>query len=125
MDYAPKGQRDTRIVSHIYLELTEPLPAGAVVTVTTPTDLAVLQPVDSTPQSTLTDTAAQALEVTDQNTAPAGLTFAPAATLGAALSLGNLAPGEVRAFWLRREPQNTAAMSGDSVTIRVTGETLP
>ena len=81
--------------------------------------------VDSTPKSTLTDSVAQALEVTDQNTAPAGLTFAAAATLGAALSLGNLAPGEVRAFWLRREPQNTAAMSGDGVTIRVTGETLP
>ena len=81
--------------------------------------------VDSTAKSNLTDSAAQALEVSDENTAPAGLTFTAAASLGAALSLGNLLPGEVRAFWLRREPQNTAAMTGDGVTVRVTGETLP
>lgn len=80
---------------------------------------------DSTAKSTLTASPAQALEVTDENTAPTGLSFSAATTLGAALSLGNLAPGEVRAFWLRREPQNTAAMTGDGVTVRVTGETLP
>ena len=81
--------------------------------------------VDSTPKSALTSGSAQALEITDEKTAPAGLTFTAAASLGAALSLGNLAPGEVRAFWLRREPQNTAAVTGDGVTLRVTGETLP
>lgn len=42
VDYAPKGKRDTRIVSRIYLELAEPLFEGAVVTVTTPGDTTIL-----------------------------------------------------------------------------------
>lgn len=80
---------------------------------------------DPTAASDLTSGAAQAVDIADENTAPAGVAFVAAASLGAAINLGDIAPGKVRGFWLRREARNTSALAGDGVTIRVTGETLP
>lgn len=81
--------------------------------------------VDPTAASELTSGVAQAVDIADENTAPAGVAFVAAATLGAAINLGDIAPGKVRAFWVRREGRNTSALAGDGVTLRVTGETLP
>jgi hypothetical protein len=40
--------------------------------------------------------------VANENTAPAGVTFVPAASEGAALNLGNIPAGQHRALWIRR-----------------------
>lgn len=52
---------------------------------------------------------------------------ASASAFGAGpLSLGSLAPGQVKGVWLRRTvPAATAALDPDGVVLRVTGDTLP
>lgn len=68
---------------------------------------------------------AQADEIADENTAPgAGVgSFSSPTTKGAGLSLGNIAPAQVRAIWVRRTAANSAALDNDGVTIRVEGDT--
>jgi hypothetical protein len=62
--------------------------------------------------------------VADERTAPAGVTFAPAATIGAALALGDIPAGQSRALWLRRTvTAGAAAAASDASTLRVTGDT--
>lgn len=79
---------------------------------------------DSTAASALASGSAQALTVANETTAPAGpLTFSSPTTSGAGVSLGNIPAGQVKAFWVRRTAANTAALSGDGVTIAVTGDT--
>ena len=67
----------------------------------------------------------QALEVSDSSVAPTGVSFSAAATLGAALALSDLAPGECKAVWVKRTATNSGTLSNDSVTFRISGETLP
>jgi hypothetical protein len=67
--------------------------------------------------------AAQAVTVADENTAPAGVAFSSPTTAGSGVSLGNIGVGQVKAFWIRRTAANTVALSGDGVTIAVTGDT--
>lgn len=43
-----------------------------------------------------------AVEIADEFTAPAGVTFAAHNTSGTALTVGTLEPGEYKAFWVRR-----------------------
>ena len=63
---------------------------------------------------------AQAAEIADEGTAPTGVgAYSAAATLGAALSIGNLTPGQVKAVWVRRTAANTAAVDNDGVTFQV------
>ena len=65
----------------------------------------------------------QAARVAAETTAPTGVgSFSTPTTAGTGLSLGDLAPGQVRAFWVRRTLANTAAQA-DGVTFAVTGET--
>lgn len=67
---------------------------------------------------------AQAAEITDENTAPTGVgAFSAAATLGAALVIGDLTPGQVKAVWARRTAANTAAINNDGVTFQVECDT--
>lgn len=47
VEYAPKGPRDTRIGSHMFLRLQTPLEPGRTVTITTPTDQNILLPSES------------------------------------------------------------------------------
>lgn len=79
--------------------------------------------VDSTAASDHEAAGAQALEVADEGTAPLGLTFYAAATLGAALSLGEIAAGQVKAIWIERTAANTAALANDGGVLRITGGT--
>lgn len=79
--------------------------------------------VDSVASSVLGASSAQALEVTDENTAPAAISFSAPTTRGAGLSLGNIAAGSVKAFWVRRTAANTAALDNDGLTIVVSGDT--
>jgi hypothetical protein len=63
---------------------------------------------------------AQAAEITDEQTAPSGVS----AFGTSALTLGNIGPGQVRAVWLRRTvPASTAAINLDGVVLAATGET--
>lgn len=74
---------------------------------------------DTTAASVIGATAAQAKEVADENTAPATQTFtSPTASPG--ISLGSIAPGQCRAFWIRRTvPAAAAAQSNDGGTLRL------
>ena len=78
---------------------------------------------DTTAASALGSATAQALTVANETTAPAGVSFSAPTTAGAGISLGSIPAGSVKAFWIRRTAANTAALSGDGVTIAVSGDT--
>lgn len=80
--------------------------------------------VDSVAASAVGNASAQALEVTDETTAPSGpLSFSSPTTAGTGLSLGNIAAGSCKAIWIRRTAANSAAKDNDGVTIAVSGDT--
>ena len=61
--------------------------------------------------------------IVDENTAPSGITFVPAATQGAGVVLGDIPAGQHRAVWLRRTVNAGTAAASDSFTLRATGNT--
>jgi hypothetical protein len=61
--------------------------------------------------------------VVNEQTAPSGVSFSAAASEGAAISLGDIPPGQHRAVWLRRVVNAAAAASSDTATLRVKGDT--
>lgn len=62
--------------------------------------------------------------VANESTAPTGVTFSSPANQGAALSIGNIPPGEHKAIWVKRIVNaGAAAYNGDSATIRVQCDT--
>lgn len=81
---------------------------------------------DSTAASAIGSASAQALTGTTE-TAPGGsvtgLSYSSPTTAGTGISLGNIPSGQCKAFWVRRTAANSAALSGDGVTIAVTGDT--
>lgn len=80
--------------------------------------------VDSVAASAVGNASAQALEVTNETTAPAGpLSFSSPTTAGTGLSLGNIAAGSCKAIWIRRTAANSSAKDNDGVTIAVSGDT--
>jgi hypothetical protein len=82
--------------------------------------------VDTTAASLVGSAAAQALTIGSLTTAPAGVTFASPTTYAAALiavPLGTIPVGSCRAIWVKRSAANTAALSGDGVTLAVQGDT--
>jgi len=80
--------------------------------------------VDPTAASAIGATAAQAVEVADENTAPTGVTFTAPTVLADAINLGDIAAGSCRAFWVRRTAANTAALANDGVTLRINGQSV-
>lgn len=80
--------------------------------------------VDPTAASAIGSASAQALEVADEDTAPVGVVFTSPTDLANAIVLGDIAPGECRAFWIRRTAANTAALANDSVQLRFAVESL-
>ena len=80
--------------------------------------------IDDVAASAIGSASAQAAEIANETTTPTGVgAFSSPTTKGAGLSLGNLAPGECRAVWVRRTAGNNAALNNDGVTIRVEGDT--
>lgn len=79
---------------------------------------------DSTASLAVGSSSVQALTIADDTTAPAGASFSSPTTQGTALTLGDIAPGFVKAFWVRRTAANTAAVDNDGVTLAVFGDTL-
>lgn len=62
--------------------------------------------------------------VANESTAPTGVTFSSAASLGAALALGNIPAGQHRAVWVKRIVNaGAAAYNDDQVILRVQGDT--
>lgn len=81
--------------------------------------------VDDIAASAIGSAAAQAAEVADEDTAPAGVgAFSSPTTLANGIVVGDIAAGECRAIWVRRSASNSAAQSNDGVTLRVQGETI-
>lgn len=78
---------------------------------------------DTTAASALGSATAQALTIANETTAPSGVTFSSPITQGAAVSLGTIPAGQVKAFWIRRTASNSAAQSNDGVTFTVGGDT--
>lgn len=66
---------------------------------------------------------AQAAQIANESTAPAGVTFSAPTDKASGLSIGNLGPGQCRAIWMRRTAANTPALDADGVTLRVEGDT--
>jgi hypothetical protein len=67
--------------------------------------------------------AAQALNIANVNTAPAGLVFTTPTTLGTALTLGAIPNGYCRPVWIKRTAANSAAVANDGCVLRVSGGT--
>jgi hypothetical protein len=63
----------------------------------------------------------QAAVVADENTAPTGVS-----AFGSSATLGDIAPGQVKAFWVKRTvAPGTTAIAGDGVILEVDCDTLP
>lgn len=78
---------------------------------------------DTTAASAIGSASAQALQVANETTAPAGVSFSSPTTSGTGVSLGTIPSGQCKAFWVRRTASNSAALSNDGVTLSVTGDT--
>lgn len=80
--------------------------------------------VDNIAASALASASAQAAQIATETTAPTGVgAFSSPTTSATGLALGSIPSGQVRAVWVRRTAANSAALSGDGVTIAVTGDT--
>ena len=79
---------------------------------------------DGTGVISATSATAQAERVANENTAPTGETFSSPATKTAGIAVPNIPAGSCIGIWIRRSATNSAALAGDSVTIRVEGDTL-
>jgi hypothetical protein len=74
--------------------------------------------VDNIAASAKGGSSAQSATIANETTAPSGVgSFSSPTTDGTGLSLGDLAPGQVRAIWIRRTAQNSAALAADGVTL--------
>ena len=80
---------------------------------------------DPTAASAIGSASAQAVEIANDTTAPAGVTgWVTPTTYAAGIVLGNLAPGQCRAYWIRRTGANSAPLSAESVLFRARCQTL-
>ena len=63
---------------------------------------------------------AQAATIANENTAPAGVTFS-----AGPLTIGDMAPGTVQGFWIKRTVPSGASAANDGAVFSITGDTLP
>jgi hypothetical protein len=68
---------------------------------------------DPAAASAVGSASAQAAEIANESTAPAGVTFSTPTDKATGIAFGDLAPGECRAFWVRRTAANSAALDND------------
>lgn len=61
--------------------------------------------------------------IANETTAPTGITFVAAASLGAGTALGDIPAGQHRAVWLRRTIDAGTVAASDTFTLRATGDT--
>jgi len=62
--------------------------------------------------------------IADEGTAPSGVSFSTPTSAGSGVSLGSLAAGESKAFWIRRTVNENAANGSDSATLGFRCETV-
>lgn len=68
--------------------------------------------------------AAEEQTIANENTAPSGVSFSAPASFAAGLLIGDLAPSEYKAVWLRRTvTAGAAAYNTDGATVAVQGDT--
>lgn len=80
--------------------------------------------VDTTSQSLVSSASAQLVTIASRTTAPAGASFSSPTTFGTGVALGTLTKGGYgRGLWVRRTAANTAALSGDGMTLSIQGDT--
>jgi len=64
-----------------------------------------------------------ATTITNETTAPSGVTFSAPSTKSGGLSLGTLATNDYYAIWIRRNvPASTSAYTGNTFTLKVEGD---
>lgn len=80
--------------------------------------------VDATAASAIGSAGAQAVQVANELTPPAGVGFSAPVTQGTALALGDIPPGQCKALWVKRTATNSTALSNDGVTLRMQGNSL-
>lgn len=78
---------------------------------------------DPAAASAIGSSTAQAAVIANSTTAPSGVTFSAPVTDGAGLAVGDIAPGQVKAFWIKRSAANTSALNNDGFTIDVSFDT--
>lgn len=79
---------------------------------------------DNIAASAKASASAQAATIATETTAPSGVSaFSAPTTKAGGLSLGTIAAGQVKAFWVRRTAANTAAVDADGTTFNVAGDT--
>lgn len=79
---------------------------------------------DPTAPSPVGQAGVQAIEVADENTAPAGVVFTSPTTYVTGVALGTIPAGQCKALWIRRTATASAALPNDGVTIRITGDSV-
>jgi hypothetical protein len=81
--------------------------------------------VDNIAASAKGSSSAQAAQIANETTGPSGTgAFSSPTTDGSGLALGDLAPGQVRAVWIRRTAANTSALTDDGFTLGVSFDTV-
>lgn len=82
--------------------------------------------VDPAAASLKTSSTAQAAVISSATTAPAGVTtwVGTSATNAGGLSLGTIAPGFVKAVWIKRTATNSAPLNNDGFGLQVDFDTL-
>jgi hypothetical protein len=78
---------------------------------------------DTTAASSAGSAVAQALTIANETTAPVGVTFSTPTTKAAGLTVGDLGPGQCRAFWVKRTANNTGAVNADGFSFSLEGDT--
>jgi len=74
--------------------------------------------VDPAAASAKASSSAQAAVIASATAAPSGVTFVgPSATNSGGVNLGTIAPGYVRAVWIRRTATNSAPLNNDGFTL--------
>lgn len=80
---------------------------------------------DNIAPSALGASSAQAAQIASKNTTPTGTSaFSSPTTKATGLTIGSLAPGQVKAIWIRRTATNSAALNNDGVTVRFEGDSV-
>ena len=76
------------------------------------------------PKGQLSGAGPQAINIANKNTAPVGVSaFSSPVTKAAGLAIGAIAPGFVKAIWVRRTATNSVALNNDGLTVTVAGDT--
>jgi hypothetical protein len=75
--------------------------------------------------SVATESGSPIQSVANENTAPAGQVFSNAQDAANALALGNLAPGAVKAVWIKWAVNAGAAAYNDTLELEVFGDSNP